>query len=172
MPASPPPRRRWRSSGSQSRGDGVATSGQLELRPGIATAVPGSAELVADLRHADRGALASMLDQARQAVADAAARRGCEAEAELVWRIEPTRFDERLVAAARAACAELTGVERSMTSGALHDAAAVAGVLPAAMVFCPSIGGISHAAEENTSEADLAIGIEAFGALAVRVLSG
>ncbi len=154
------------------RCNGVATSGQLELRPGIATAVPGSAELVADLRHADRGALASMLGQARQAVADAAARRGCEAEAELVWRIEPTRFDERLVAAARAACAERTGVERSMTSGALHDAAAVAGVVPAAMVFCPSIGGISHAAEENTSEADLAIGIEALGALAVRVLSG
>ena len=74
------------------------------------------------------------------------------------------------MAAARAACAERTGVERSMTSGALHDAAEVAGVVPAAMVFCPSIGGISHAAEEDTSEADLAVGIEAFGALArVRV---
>jgi N-carbamoyl-L-amino-acid hydrolase len=57
-----------------------------------------------------------------------------------------------------------------MTSGALHDAAEVARVLPAAMVFVPSIAGISHAKEENTSDADLAVGIEVFGALANRVL--
>jgi acetylornithine deacetylase/succinyl-diaminopimelate desuccinylase-like protein len=38
------------------------------------------------------------------------------------------------------------------------------------MIFCPSIAGISHAKEEDTSEADLAAGIEAFGLLANRVL--
>jgi N-carbamoyl-L-amino-acid hydrolase len=59
-----------------------------------------------------------------------------------------------------------------VTSGALHDAAEVARVLPAAMVFCPSIGGISHAVEEDTPEADLAAGIEAYGALAASVLTG
>jgi len=39
------------------------------------------------------------------------------------------------------------------------------------MMFCPSIGGISHAREENTDEADLAVAIAAFGALADRVLT-
>ena len=57
-----------------------------------------------------------------------------------------------------------------LPSGALHDAAEVARVLPAAMVFCPSTGGISHAVEEDTPESDLAAGIEAFGLLANRVL--
>jgi hypothetical protein len=37
-------------------------------------------------------------------------------------------------------------------------------------MFCPSKGGISHAKEEDTDEADLAVAIEAFGALADRVL--
>jgi hypothetical protein len=37
-------------------------------------------------------------------------------------------------------------------------------------VFVPSTGGISHAREEDTSEADLAVGVEVFGALANRVL--
>jgi acetylornithine deacetylase/succinyl-diaminopimelate desuccinylase-like protein len=35
----------------------------------------------------------------------------------------------------------------------------------------PSIGGISHAAEENTSDDQLVAGIEAYGLLAGRVLS-
>ena len=40
--------------------------------------------------------------------------------------------------------------------------------MPAAMIFAPSRGGISHAREEDTAEADLAVAIEAFGALATR----
>jgi beta-ureidopropionase / N-carbamoyl-L-amino-acid hydrolase len=63
------------------------------------------------------------------------------------------------------------GSDRDMTSGALHDAAEVARVLPAAMVFCPSTDGISHAKEEDTPEPDLIAAIEAFGLLANRVLA-
>ena len=58
-----------------------------------------------------------------------------------------------------------------MASGALHDAAEVARVLPAAMLFAPSKGGISHAPEEDTDEADLAVAIEAFAELAAQALS-
>ena len=88
-----------------------------------------------------------------------------------MWRIEPIAFDSTLVEAARDACRDATGSDRELTSGALHDAAEVARVLPAAMVFCPSTGGISHAAQEDTPERDLAAAIEAFGLLANRVLS-
>jgi beta-ureidopropionase / N-carbamoyl-L-amino-acid hydrolase len=88
-----------------------------------------------------------------------------------VWRIEPIGFDPDLVAAARASCREVAGSDRVLASGALHDAAEMARVLPAAMIFCPSIGGISHAAEEDTADEDLAAGIEAFGAFADRALA-
>jgi hydantoinase/carbamoylase family amidase len=150
---------------------GVATTGALSLAPGIPTAVAGTAELLVDLRNPDAEALARMLDGAVQAVAEAAAERGCEVSAEPVWRIEPIGFDPDLVAAAREACREVTGSDRVLASGALHDAAEMARVLPAAMIFCPSIGGISHAAEEDTSEDDLAAAVEAFGALADRTLA-
>jgi hydantoinase/carbamoylase family amidase len=151
---------------------GVATTGALELEPGIPTAVPGVAGLTADLRHPDPGRLAQMLAETREAVDATAAARSCEVEAAEIWRIEPIPFDPELIAAAREACREVTGGERTMTSGALHDAAEVARVLPAAMVFCPSIAGISHAKEEDTAEADLRVGIEAFSLLAGRVLLG
>jgi N-carbamoyl-L-amino-acid hydrolase len=151
---------------------GMATTGALSLRPGIATAVAGEAELTVDLRHADERALATMLAESSQAVAAAAAERACEATAERIWRIEPTPFDTRLVEAARAACGVVAGVERSLTSGALHDAAQVARVVPAAMVFVPSRGGISHARVEDTPVEDLHAGIEAFALLANRLLAG
>jgi len=151
---------------------GMATTGHLALEPGIATAVAGVAELTTDLRHADAEVLAAMLERARAAVEEAAAGRGCTASEQLVWRIEPTRFNAELVAAARSACAAATGSDRALTSGALHDAAEIARVRPAAMVFCPSRAGISHASEEDTAEADLAVAIEAYGLLVGRALSG
>jgi N-carbamoyl-L-amino-acid hydrolase len=45
-----------------------------------------------------------------------------------------------------------------MPSGALHDATNVARLMPSAMLFVPSIRGISHSFEEDTDEADLVIG--------------
>ena len=61
------------------------------------------------------------------------------------------------------------GRPEPMTSGALHDAAEVARRVPAAMVFCPSLGGLSHAAGEDTAERDLATAIETFGRVVDRV---
>jgi hydantoinase/carbamoylase family amidase len=150
---------------------GVATTGALTLRPGIPTAVAGEAELMVDLRHPDANTLAAMLEEARSSAEAGAGERGCEFEREDVWSIEPIPFDPDLVAQAREACRETTGSDRVLTSGALHDAAEVARVVPAAMVFCPSTAGISHAREEDTPEADLVAGIEAFGLLANRVLA-
>ena len=150
---------------------GVATAGALTLWPGIPTAVAGEAELLVDLRHPEADELATMLDETRAAAEAVASGRGCKLGSEPVWRIEPIPFNSRLVAAAREACREAAGSDRELTSGALHDAAEVARVLPAAMIFCPSAGGISHAKQEDTPKPELAAGIEAFGLLANRVLA-
>jgi N-carbamoyl-L-amino-acid hydrolase len=45
-----------------------------------------------------------------------------------------------------------------MPSGAGHDAQVLGAKLPAAMLFVPSIGGISHHWSEDTSEADIVLG--------------
>jgi N-carbamoyl-L-amino-acid hydrolase len=152
--------------------DGVATTGVLRLDPGIPTAVAGRAELVADLRHRDAEELAAMLTETRSILADAAAARECGLVEEEIWRIEPLAFDPGLVEHARHACRGASGTERELTSGALHDAAEVSRSTPTAMIFVPSLGGLSHTEREDTSEADLATGIEAFGSLANRVLAG
>ena len=150
---------------------GVATTGELELRPGIVTAVAGEAVLSCDLRHPDAATLQRMLEAARDAARGAAGENGCELTEHPVWRIEPIAFDSELVQDSRAAVAAVTGTDRAIASGALHDAAEVARVLPAAMIFCSTTRGISHAPQEDAPEGDLIAGIEALGALAARVLS-
>jgi N-carbamoyl-L-amino-acid hydrolase len=149
---------------------GVATSGVIDLEPGILTAVAGRAGLGFDLRHADPGSLAAMRAEAEAAARRAAAKRGCEVEIETIWRIAPILFDAGLVANAAEACSAAGGRAEPLTSGALHDAAEIAGVAPAAMVFTSSRGGVSHAREEDTGEADLRAGIDAYGALVARAL--
>jgi acetylornithine deacetylase/succinyl-diaminopimelate desuccinylase-like protein len=47
---------------------------------------------------------------------------------------------------------------KRMTSGAGHDAQMMARIVPSAMIFVPSLGGISHNPSERTSDADLVAG--------------
>jgi hydantoinase/carbamoylase family amidase len=150
---------------------GVGTIGGLALEPGIPTAVPGRAELLVDLRHPDAAELEAMLGEVRAAAAAHAAERGCSCEEEPIWRIEPIPFDDRLVELATEAAVAAGGRTDPLTSGALHDAAEAARVVPAAMMFCPSRAGLSHTVEEDTAEADLATAIEAYGELVDRLLS-
>ncbi len=142
---------------------GVGTTGRLRLEPGIVTAVAGRAELSVDLRHPDAGQLEEMLSETLSAAAAAADERRCVLAGEPIWRIEPVPFDPELVGLAARAAAARGGRSEPITSGALHDAAELARRIPAAMVFCASIGGLSHAREEDTAEDDLRAGIEAFG---------
>ena len=70
--------------------------------------------------------------------------------------MEP-RIRKALCTSAEAAA---PGRWREMQSGALHDAASVARLMPVGMLFVPSIRGISHAFEEDTAEDDLVAGLK------------
>ena len=154
------------------RHGGVCTAGRLDLSPGIVTAVPGRAELLVDQRALDPAALAAMLADVRELWSAAAAGEGCSVTAEPILSIEPVRFHAGLVAAAAETCQAVTGSDRRLPSGALHDAAELARIVPTAMIFSSSREGVSHAPDEDTDEADLAKAIEAFGLLAARVIAG
>ncbi|MBC7801511.1 MAG: M20/M25/M40 family metallo-hydrolase, partial [Gemmatimonadaceae bacterium] len=60
---------------------------------------------------------------------------------------------------------------RTMPSGAGHDAQYMARVMPSAMLFVPSIGGISHHWSEDTAPDDLAMGLRVLAGGAERFLA-
>jgi N-carbamoyl-L-amino-acid hydrolase len=59
-----------------------------------------------------------------------------------------------------------------MPSGAGHDAQVIAKVMPAAMLFVPSIGGISHDFAEDTGDDELVLGCEVAARAAINILRG
>lgn len=150
---------------------GRATTGRLELEPGIPTAVAGEATLYCDLRHADAGRLAELRGGALDIAREAAERRGCSADRERIWKIAPRAFDPRLVTAAEAAFGEVLGNStEAIESGALHDAAEIAPFVPTTMLFCASRNGLSHCPEEDSDERALLAACRAFDHLTRAVL--
>jgi N-carbamoyl-L-amino-acid hydrolase len=70
------------------------------------------------------------------------------------------KFDAACVASVREAAKSAGFSTRDMVSGAGHDAAYVARVAPAAMVFVPCRGGISHNEAEFSSKEQCAAGAQ------------
>ena len=79
-------------------------------------------------------------------------------EARRLARFEPVAFDPDIVETIETTAGELGFRHRRMTSGAGHDAQMLARVCPAAMIFVPSVKGISHNPAEHTEAKDLEAG--------------
>lgn len=139
----------------------VWTIGHVALHPNASSVVPGRVEFSMQWRDADADRLARMETLIKETAQDVSAGHGVTVSLGPVMGIEPAAMDARFqVELAGAAEALAPGKWQKMPSGALHDAANLATVMPAGMLFVPSIGGISHAFDEDTDEADLVLGLQ------------
>src|SRR5262249_25404446 len=120
--------------------------------------------------HLDADTLARMLADAKQASEEAAKAEGCTVEWEHLWRIDPIPFDEQLIGIARAACKEVSGTDRALPSGPLHDAAEMARLVPTVMLFSSSTNGLSHTKEEDTPVEHLELAATAYGITAQQAI--
>lgn len=138
----------------------VWTIGHVTVAPNAASIVPGEVRFSMQWRDGSADRLARMEAVIDETLAEVAAEMGLGLEAGAVLGLEPVAMDAALRARlSEAAEAVAPGRWRLMPSGALHDATNVARLMPVAMLFVPSIGGISHAFEEDTAEDDLVAGL-------------
>jgi N-carbamoyl-L-amino-acid hydrolase len=140
----------------------VCTVGTVKVEPGFVTAVPGAAEISVDQRALDAGVLAAMLRDAQDASRRFAAEHRVSVEWTPLFRMEPRPFDARLIRLCEESVREVTGDAPTLPSGPLHDATAMAGVMPVVMMFARSANGLSHCKEEDTPEEHLEAAISAF----------
>lgn len=141
---------------AQRAGSGLlATAGALELHPNLVNVIAGRASVTVDLRHTDEAALQRAEAELAAFVERLAAAQQVAVQAQRLVRFEPVRFDARLVDRIEAAARARGHRVARMTSGAGHDAQMMARICPAAMVFVPSAGGISHNPREHTAPAEL-----------------
>jgi allantoate deiminase len=122
------------------------TVGRLEVEPGVRNVIPSRVTATLDLRHPDDATRHARLEELR----------GWASRVEVAWRdtgdVPAVAMDERLSGA--------FGVATRLPSGAGHDAAMMARIAPAAMLFVRSRGG-SHNPAESVEEADVAVALDA-----------
>ena len=145
----------WEMGGNQ-----VATVGSLALRPNLINVVPNRAIFTVDLRNTDETKLQEAEAKVAAHIAEVAKAERVEVEAKVLARFEPVIFDAGLVGRVEHHARALSLSTRRMPSGAGHDAQMMQRICPTAMIFVPSVAGLSHNVKEHTEAADLAAGAQ------------
>ena len=150
----------------------IATVGEIHVAPNAPNVVPGEARLVVDLRSDASEELAAWAARIRGLAEQAVAgTKVTLAEFRQLSATEPTTCAPALTGLLREAAGELGLRQQDIVSGAGHDAAFLAQIAPAAMLFVPSRDGMSHCAQEWTDSDALAKGVAAV-LRAVRAFDG
>ena len=151
----------------------VWTTGRITLDPGAPSIIPGYAEVLFQIRDDEPAILVELEAVLRATVAAQDAKGPCRIVIEKLRSSTPAKMDQHFQAAIeQAAKAHANGRMTKLPSGAGHDAQILSTVMPSAMMFIPSIGGISHHWSENTSDEDIALGAKVFVDACAGILAG
>jgi beta-ureidopropionase / N-carbamoyl-L-amino-acid hydrolase len=149
----------------------VWTIGRMVIEPNAPSVIPGLAEMQVQFREADPARLASLGEALEELAAESDRAGPCRCTIERVGQSAPQPMDAGFQAVIEAAAERhAPGLHTRLPSAAGHDAAVLATRLKAAMLFIPSLGGVSHHWSENTKEADIVLGCQVFADAAERIL--
>ena len=133
----------------------VMTVGRLEVEPNALNVIPGRVTFVVDFRARTGEMLARGDTLLRDALARAAASRGLSLSVACTEELPAVPLDGAVCRRLREAAYRLGVRLPDAASGALHDAAILAPLLPTAMLFVASEGGISHNPAEASRIEDI-----------------
>lgn len=149
----------------------VWTIGRVNFDPGATSVIPGHADLTLQFRDSALEVLDRFERQVEELVATANRTGPVHVSLHPSSAIKPSAMDKNLQNhLAAAAQIHAPGAWKRMPSAAGHDAMTMADQLPCAMLFVPSIGGISHDYAEDTKEADIILGCEILATAAASIL--
>jgi beta-ureidopropionase / N-carbamoyl-L-amino-acid hydrolase len=150
----------------------VWTTGRITLDPGAPSIIPGAAEMLFQIRDDDPAVIERLEDLLRTMADEVSAQGRCSVTLERLRTGTPAMMDSAFQHAIEAAAVTFAGGRSiRMPSGAGHDAQVLATIMPAGMLFVPSIGGISHHWSENTGDADIVTGAQVFVETCRRLLT-
>ena len=138
----------------------VWTTGHVKVEPDAHSIVPGKCTFSMQWRDGDNQRLDKMENIIRSTANEVAEREGSSVEFSKMHGLDPVQMDTSLQTKLRDAAENICPRRwKNIQSGALHDAANIAKIMPAGMLFVPSIHGISHDFSEDTNEQDLIDGL-------------
>ncbi len=134
--------------------------GLIENRPNSRNVIPGETFFTVDLRHPDDAVVDDMEARMRALLPAILEPLKLAFEEKRIWTAPAVRFDPELIRCVRLAAKRAGFATRDIVSGAGHDAAYIARVAPATMIFVPCLGGISHNEAESTTFDECAAGAQ------------
>jgi N-carbamoyl-L-amino-acid hydrolase len=138
--------------------NGRASATWIENYPNARGNVPNITRLHCDVRHDSAERAAAMEAELRAALTAIAGHRGVRIDVDPYATFGPVRFDPGLGALLRDKAAARQLSTRDMTAAAGHDSVLLVPVCPSAMLFIPSVGGITHNPREYSTREQIAHG--------------
>lgn len=139
-------------------GTQVATMGALTLHPNLINVIAARATVTVDLRNTDASLLRVAEEHFAAFLRQLELDEGVQITTRTLARFEPVQFDPGVADLVSRTAQKLGHSCCPMTSGAGHDAQMMARLCPTAMIFVPSVRGISHNPAEYTDPKDLTAG--------------
>ena len=141
------------------QGNQVGTVGKLAVTPNAYNVIPGKVVLGLEIRDLAAAKIETLFREIEhRAAAIAAASHTAIRFDRQANASTPALTDPVLQQTVQAAAKALGLSTKLMQSGAGHDSQEMAAIAPVAMIFVPSVGGISHSPQELTKSGDLANG--------------
>lgn len=125
----------------------VYTTGKISCHPNIHTIIPDEVKFTLDARHQDPKVLKKVVDIIKKIPAEV---EKCKATHKEDWSRKTVSFTPALVDIVEKSAKAYGYTSRRMYSGPGHDAQYVIDLLPATMLFVPSVDGHSHCEIEYT----------------------
>jgi N-carbamoyl-L-amino-acid hydrolase len=152
-------------------GSQVSTVGRVVLEPNLVNVIARRAHLTVDLRNTEANVLRRAEKEVASFVIELAERERVDIASTPLVRLDPVCFDRDLVARVEATAGALGYSSRRMPSGAGHDAQMMARICPTAMIFVPSVAGISHNVREFSRPEHIEAGLQVLADLTLELLN-
>ncbi len=136
----------------------VATVGRMTVTPNTTNVIPGQVVLTIDLRDLDFSKVERFTEKFEQLGTEIGSSTNTKFAFNKMVESSPAISDPQVMRWIDGAAASLGLTRQRMPSGAGHDAQEISVIAPMAMIFVPSVGGISHSPREFTKPEDVVNG--------------
>ncbi|MCH3949418.1 MAG: Zn-dependent hydrolase [Acidaminococcus sp.] len=133
----------------------VATVGHIEVEPDAMNVIPGKAVFSLEFRSSETAIMENALAAFKEKIPTVEKKYGVTISVEVLDQIPPVPMDKNLMKVLQEQAEENHIPYEIMPSWAGHDSMIIGRDMATAMLFVPSIGGISHSPKEFTKDEDI-----------------
>jgi len=136
----------------------VGTVGRIQAFPGAPNVIPGQVQATLEIRDLDQAKIVRLAKKVMDEATKIGAENGTTFTFKETYLSTPAIMDSGVQKVIESSAKAIGMTTKHLPSGAGHDAQYMAQIAPTGMIFCPSVGGISHSPKEFTKPQDVANG--------------